>query len=165
MHETIIRPEERTQSPNQRSEDRVSPCYSNEADSKMSQVEEESKEKEECLWSPEGCIPLKLLVDAKKSEEYACYLCGMVCRDACEMVCEDHEEAESEDEEDNKGASLRIFGELCILKYLEKNSNKCPLTKHPNAKYDKSRAIRRAMTKLEAKCPNHASLIAKKEER
>ncbi len=51
----------------------------------MSQVVE-SKEMEECLWSPEGCIPLKLLVDPKKSEEYACYLCGMVCRDACEMV-------------------------------------------------------------------------------
>ncbi len=111
-------------------------------------------------WDLKKCIRRELLVDPSKGEEYSCRLCGLIPREASEMACDEHED---DDSDDDKSINFILFGLECVAKYLRENGDKCPLTKHENAKVERSRAIRRAISKLEVICPSNIPSPEKEE--
>ncbi len=88
-----------------------------------------------------------MVVDADSAKEYSCKQCGLLCRDAVEMSCEAHsgDDGDSED--------LVIFCESCVTDFLAQNNGKCPLTNHPNATFQRTKAMRRIISNVIVRCP------------
>ncbi len=75
---------------------------------------------------------------------YKCGLCRKMARKAVELSCPAHDE----------DLVSSIYCEKCLKSHLSANNNLCPSTKHPNATYEASRAVRRQILSLEVVCPH-----------
>ncbi len=112
-------------------------------------AEEEAKED---VPKPAG-HPWESLEDPKEARQFECSNCKLLARDACEMTCDIHDEDDSNNDV--------TFCEACIVSLLASNGNKCPISNHPNPKYDKLRRARKTIGNLGARCPSSVALAKK----
>ncbi|ETO28421.1 serine/threonine protein kinase [Reticulomyxa filosa] len=94
----------------------------------------------------EGCYDKDWMAASNKQsllKSLQCLLCNQIASNAMELTCNEHE--------DHKDTLL--VGEQCLMKYLHKHNNQCPIGKHGLCSYVKGRAVRRIVSELKITCP------------
>ncbi|ETN99601.1 hypothetical protein RFI_37869, partial [Reticulomyxa filosa] len=128
---------------------------------KKSNLEAENKEKEnvenkEDLNFLDSCYNTQWILQLNKQKEVKgmlCLLCQQIAKNAMELTCDEHE---------NSNAAL-IVGEDCLVRYLQQNSNKCPVEQHDNCKQSKNKLVRQYVDDIVVMCPRQYQLDLKQD--
>eukprot|EP01084_Bolivina_argentea_P020490 38104_1 len=87
---------------------------------------------------------IDLFVNDNVKNEYVCYYCENICKDAVELSCDiDHDD-------DN----IQLYCQSCLISVISSNGNRCPIDNHQNPKYSSTRRIRAKINKAKVLCPN-----------